>query len=62
MRRSDTIFHYLQSSTLFKWLLKFISWLSFSQNVKGNWAHLAEKNSKPGAKITTIFSQYGLTC
>ena len=23
-------------------------------NVKGNWAHLAEKNSRPGAKITTI--------
>ena len=24
-------------------------------NVKGNWAHLAEKNSRPGAKTTTIF-------
>ena len=23
-------------------------------NIKGNWAHLAEKNSRPGAKITTI--------
>ena len=27
-----------------------------SVNVKGNWTHLAEKNSLPGAKITTIFS------
>ena len=26
-----------------------------SLNVKGNWAHLAEKDSRPGAKITTIF-------
>ena len=26
-----------------------------SVNIKGNWAHLAEKNSQPGVKITTIF-------
>ena len=26
-----------------------------SINVKGNWTHLAEKNSRPGAKITAIF-------
>ena len=26
MCKSDSIFPYLQSSTLFKWLLKFISW------------------------------------
>ena len=26
-----------------------------SVNVKGNWAHLVEQNSRPGAKITTIF-------
>ena len=25
----------------------------YSINVKGNWAHLAEKNSRAGAKITT---------
>ena len=24
-------------------------------NVKGNWAHLAEKNSRPGGKIATKF-------
>ena len=24
-------------------------------NVKGNWAHLAGKNSRPEAKTTTIF-------
>ena len=28
---------------------------SHSVNVNGNWAYLAEKTSKPGAKITTIF-------
>ena len=27
-----------------------------SVNVKGYWTHLAEKNSQPGAKITTIFT------
>ena len=26
-----------------------------SVNVEGIWAHLAEKNSRAGAKITTIF-------
>ena len=26
MCKSDSIFAYLQSSTLFKWLLKYISW------------------------------------
>ena len=26
-----------------------------SVNVKGYWTHVAEKNSQPGAKITTIF-------
>ena len=26
-----------------------------SLNVKGNWTHLAEKNSRPGAKINKIF-------
>ena len=26
-----------------------------SINFKGNWAHLAEKKSQPGAKITAIF-------
>ena len=26
-----------------------------SVNVKANWAHLAEKNSRPGAKTITIF-------
>ena len=30
-----------------------ITWLYFV-NVKENWAHLAEKNSKAGAKITTM--------
>ena len=26
-----------------------------SVNVKGKWAHLAEKNSQPGDKMTTVF-------
>ena len=26
-----------------------------SVNVKGDWPYLAEKNSRPGAKIITIF-------
>ena len=26
-----------------------------SVNVKGNWTHLAEKNSQPGANINTKF-------
>ena len=26
-----------------------------SVNVKGNWAHLAEKNSQLGAMIATVF-------
>ena len=42
MCKSDSIFPYLQSSTL-------------SVNVKGNWTHLAEKNSQPGTKINTNF-------
>ena len=29
--------------------------LFHSVNAKGNWAHLAQKNSQLGAKITTIF-------
>ena len=29
--------------------------VNVSVNVKGNWAHLAEKNSRPGGKIATIF-------
>ena len=29
---SDSIFSYLQSSVLFKWLLKFTSWLDLFQN------------------------------
>ena len=29
--------------------------LFYFLNVKGDWVHLAEKNSHPGAKITTIF-------
>ena len=24
-------------------------------NVKGNWANLVQKNSRPGSKVTTIF-------
>ena len=33
-----------------------VFFISFhSVNVKENWTHLAEKNSQPGAKITTIF-------
>ena len=32
MCKSDIVFPYLQSNTLFKWLLKFISWYSLSQN------------------------------
>ena len=63
-------FPYLQRSTLFKWLSKFISWESLSQkwiitvaekkyyhsvNVKGNGTHLAEKTSRQEAKISTIF-------
>ena len=67
MCKSDNIFPYLQISTLFKWLLKFISWWGLSQKwmkkflrlvsfrVTGNWAHLAEKNTWPGAKINKIF-------
>ena len=31
MCKSDSFFPYLQSSTLFKWLLKFISWLVLSK-------------------------------
>ena len=27
-------------------------------NIKENWSHLAEGNSQPGAKITTIFQSY----
>ena len=27
-----------------------------SVKVKGNWAHLAEKTSRPGVKIATVFS------
>ena len=55
MCKSDSIFPCLQSSALFTWLLKFISWWVLSQkwmitvffhsvNVKGNWTHLTEKN------------------
>ena len=29
--KSDSVFHYLQISTLFKWILKFISWSGLSQ-------------------------------
>ena len=29
--------------------------LFHSVNVKGNWTHLAQNNSRPGAKINTIF-------
>ena len=33
-----------------------MSFVSFhSVNVKGTWPHLTEKNSQPGATITTIF-------
>ena len=31
MCKSDSIFPYLQASTPFKWLLKFISWWSLSK-------------------------------
>ena len=31
MCKSDNIFPYLQSSALFKWLLKFISWKGLSK-------------------------------
>ena len=31
MSESDSIFSYSQSSTLFKWLLKFISWSGLSK-------------------------------
>ena len=31
MCKSDSIFPYLESSSLFKWLLKFISWQGLSQ-------------------------------
>ena len=31
-----------------------VVWFYFV-NVKGNWAHLAGKNLRPGAKITTMF-------
>ena len=37
----------------FKGKMSFIEF--YSINVKGHWAHLAEKNSQPGPKITTIF-------
>ena len=33
--------------------MSFVKFLSV--NVKGNWTHLAEKNSRPRAKITKIF-------
>ena len=62
---SDSTFPYLQNSTLFKWLLKWMNDNNFegkmsfvlfhSINVKGTWAHLPKKNSWPGAKITVIF-------
>ena len=67
--KSVNIFPDLQNNMLFKWLFKFVSWQGLSQewmitvpkkndnikNVKENWAHLAEKNVWPRAKITTIF-------
>ena len=45
-------------STTFEiyFLMRFISKMKFySVHVKGSWAHLAENNSRPWAKITTIF-------
>ena len=40
-----------------------ISSLKFhSVNVKGNWTHLTEKNTRPGAKITTTFRLKKILC
>ena len=36
-----------------EWKISFVYFHSI--NVKGNWTHLTEQNSRPGAKITTIF-------
>ena len=62
MCKSDSVFHYLQSSALFTsyFLIRFISkrndtssgrnisFIEFhSVNVKEHWAYLAEKNSRP---------------
>ena len=65
--KSDILFPNLQSIIVFEWLLRFISWKTkklqrknvqrfYSINIKGHWAHLAEKYPRAGVKITTIFS------
>ena len=41
------------SNNIFRGKMNFIKF--HSVNVKGNWTHLAQKNSRPGAKINTIF-------
>ena len=41
------------SNNIFRGKMYFIKF--HSVNVKGNWTHLAQKNSRPGAKINTIF-------
>ena len=68
MCKSVNTFPCLQSRTLFKWLLKFISWISGNSSkgrmsiasfhsaiFKRNWAHLAGKTSWPWATTTSIF-------
>ena len=62
--KPDKNFTYLQSVTVFTnlFLEKFVSKMNnnniilfYSISFKGNWAYLAKKNLRAGAKITTIF-------
>ena len=51
MCKSDSIFFYLQNSKLLEWLSE--NYFLLRLFMKGNWTHLAQKNSQPGSKINT---------
>ena len=55
MKQYQTFLHGTYSNLIsFSIILKVLKYYQ-SVNDKGNWAYLAEKNSRPGGKIITIF-------